>query len=120
MDHLLRGLECEDLSYFISKVIFSLHPDFKEPERVVEKPPFEVTETGWGEFNVGIRIIFTDPTLPHVDLIQPQTLPTNNQGLSTKKPVVHEFYDELVFNDPPESLYKALMAGPQMELPATL
>ena len=114
----LRGLQCEDLSYFISKVVFSLHPDFNESERVVEKPPFEVTETGWGEFNVGIRIIFTDPTLPHVDLIQPLKLyPPNNQGLSTKKPVVHEFYDELVFNDPTEAFYKTLMAGPQMELP---
>ena len=29
----IRGLECEDLSYMISKVIFSLHPDFAEPER---------------------------------------------------------------------------------------
>jgi hypothetical protein len=29
----VRGLQCEDLSYMISKVIFSLHPDFAEPER---------------------------------------------------------------------------------------
>jgi hypothetical protein len=41
---------------------------------IIEKPPFEVTETGWGEFNVGMRIIFTDPTLPHMDIIHPLKL----------------------------------------------
>lgn len=30
-----------------------------------------------------------------------------------RKPVVHEQYDEIVFTDPTESFYKALMAGPQ-------
>lgn len=28
---------------------------------VVSKPPFEVTETGWGEFEVIIKIYFSDP-----------------------------------------------------------
>lgn len=28
---------------------------------VVVKPPYEVTETGWGEFEVIIKIYFTDP-----------------------------------------------------------
>ena len=28
---------------------------------VVLKPPFEVTETGWGEFEVIIKIYFVDP-----------------------------------------------------------
>ena len=27
----------------------------------VTSPPFEVTETGWGEFEVGMRIFFHDP-----------------------------------------------------------
>ena len=28
---------------------------------VVTKPPYEVTETGWGEFEVIIKIYFNDP-----------------------------------------------------------
>jgi hypothetical protein len=56
----VRGLECEDLSYFIRKVVFQLHPSFTNPVRVVDHPPFEVTETGWGEFEVAIRIYFQD------------------------------------------------------------
>lgn len=114
----VRGLQCEDLSYMISKVIFSLHPDFAEPERTITKPPFEVTETGWGEFNVGMRIIFTDPTLPHMDIIHPLKLyPPSNAPLSAKKPVVHEYYDEIVFNDPSVSFYQTLMQGPTVEVP---
>ena len=56
----VRGMECEDLSYFIRKVVFQLHPSFANPVRVVDRPPFEVTETGWGEFEVAIRIYFQD------------------------------------------------------------
>jgi len=29
---------------------------------VVLQPPYEVTETGWGEFEVIIKIYFNDPT----------------------------------------------------------
>ena len=28
---------------------------------VITKPPYEVTETGWGEFEVVIKIHFQDP-----------------------------------------------------------
>lgn len=27
----------------------------------ITAPPFEVTELGWGEFEVGMRIFFKDP-----------------------------------------------------------
>lgn len=41
--------------------MFQLHNSFENPTRVVEEPPFELTETGWGEFEIGITIY------PHVD-----------------------------------------------------
>ena len=28
---------------------------------VVTKPPYEITETGWGEFEIVIKIFFNDP-----------------------------------------------------------
>ena len=56
----LRGPEHEDLSHAIQKVVFNLHPSFKEPVRVLEKPPYEVTETGWGEFEIGITVHFAE------------------------------------------------------------
>lgn len=29
---------------------------------VLNKPPFEVQETGWGEFEIQIKLFFVDPT----------------------------------------------------------
>ena len=52
----VRGPKGEDLSYAISKVAFHLHPSFAQPIREITSPPFEVTETGWGEFEANIRM----------------------------------------------------------------
>lgn len=37
---------------------FTLHPSFAEPVRTLTSPPWEVSETGWGEFEVGIAVEF--------------------------------------------------------------
>ena len=37
-----------------------MHPSFAQPTRELNKPPFEVTETGWGEFEASIRIVWND------------------------------------------------------------
>lgn len=58
---LLRSVDGEDLSVFVKKVVFVLHPSFAQPQRVVEIPPFEVSEIGWGEFEITARIYFHDP-----------------------------------------------------------
>lgn len=42
----IRGIENEDLSYFIKKVVFHLHESYTEPVRVIENGPFELTEEG--------------------------------------------------------------------------
>lgn len=49
-----------DLSRAISKVVFQLHPSFPQPTRELNEPPFEVTETGWGEFEASIRIVWKE------------------------------------------------------------
>ncbi|VDO22207.1 unnamed protein product [Haemonchus placei] len=51
----------EDLSTIISKVEFRLHDSYEPSLRVVEKPPYEVHERGWGEFKARIRVHFIDP-----------------------------------------------------------
>jgi len=71
----LRGVGGEDLTHVISKalsklvspaaqltrlpgaqVTFALHPSFAPPTRTLSEPPYEVTETGWGEFEIGITV----------------------------------------------------------------
>jgi hypothetical protein len=38
------------------QVTFTLHPSFKQAVRTLTAPPFELTETGWGEFEIGISV----------------------------------------------------------------
>ena len=50
----------EDMSGYVKKVHFKLHESYANQNRVVVKPPYEVTETGWGEFEIVIKIYFHD------------------------------------------------------------
>lgn len=43
---------------FIRKVVFILHSSFNNPNRVVKEPPFQLTETGYGGFEMQIKIQF--------------------------------------------------------------
>jgi len=40
----------------IAKVVFHLHPSFKPAVVTIKKPPFEVTEMGWGTFSIDVDI----------------------------------------------------------------
>lgn len=122
----VRGPNNEDLSQGIAKVVFQLHPSFAQPVRELTAPPFEVTEKGWGEFEASIRIVWRDPAekalvLMHMIKLYPpvaENLPGSEMGVDDtkgedkkKKPVVHEFYDEVVFTDPTVSFYNQLMSS---------
>ncbi|KAG4118873.1 hypothetical protein ERO13_D11G045100v2 [Gossypium hirsutum] len=96
----VRGATNEDLGAVIKHVVFQLHPSFNNPTRIVEAPPFELSECGWGEFEIGISIFFhSDVCDKHLDLYHMLKLyPEDESGpQSTKKPVVMESYNEIVF-----------------------
>ncbi|WVQ74201.1 hypothetical protein IAR50_003795 [Cryptococcus sp. DSM 104548] len=61
IDYLPGG--ADDMSYFIKKVTFKLHETYATPNRVIDKPPFKVSETGWGEFTVALRVQFINESL---------------------------------------------------------
>lgn len=42
------------------QVQFKLHESYTDALRTVTKPPYEITETGWGEFEIIIKIYFND------------------------------------------------------------
>jgi len=103
----VRGAYNEDISYFVKKVIFLLHPSFNNPKRVVERFPFEIQECGWGEFEITIKVYFQDPIEKCLDLFHPLKLyPLPNDP--PKQVVVSENYEEIVFNQPREEFYKIL------------
>mmetsp|Transcript_15760 Transcript_15760/g.23080 ORF Transcript_15760/g.23080 Transcript_15760/m.23080 type:complete len:231 (-) Transcript_15760:140-832(-) len=118
----------DDISSFVSKVVFLLHPSFDCPVREVLKSPFEISELGWGEFEVGIRIYFHDASEQPVDLVHFLKLyavgPAGNQlyadttvynnfntnGVKRAPAVVSEAYDEIVFADPSPSFLLQLQS----------
>mmetsp|Transcript_23848 Transcript_23848/g.27478 ORF Transcript_23848/g.27478 Transcript_23848/m.27478 type:complete len:332 (-) Transcript_23848:200-1195(-) len=139
----VRGPNDEDLSCAISKVIFHLHPSFPQPVRELTKPPFVVTEKGWGEFEAQIRVIWQDGSstgttkagggapktsirerplvLTHLIRLYPPGLPApppgSSNALSTKEPVDTCTYDEVVFTNPTIGFYRRLQRSISGVLP---
>eukprot|EP01028_Stygiella_incarcerata_P006965 TRINITY_DN2841_c0_g1_i1.p1 TRINITY_DN2841_c0_g1~~TRINITY_DN2841_c0_g1_i1.p1 ORF type:complete len:209 (+),score=45.06 TRINITY_DN2841_c0_g1_i1:110-736(+) len=93
----------DNLSRYIERVIFCLHESFENPRRVVEKPPFEVTERGWGEFEIEIILCFRDEMRSSVSLVHLlRIFHVNEAGeaLLIPDPLVAQFCDEIVFPRP--------------------
>ncbi|KAK2191232.1 hypothetical protein NP493_55g05010 [Ridgeia piscesae] len=88
---------------------FRLHESYANSNRVVVKPPYEVTETGWGEFEVIIKIFFNDPNEKPVTIYHLLKLFQSETDIMLgKKNLVIEYYDELVFQDPSAMLQHLL------------
>lgn len=97
----------EDAGLWIKRVVFQLHPTLQPPTRVIDHPPFEVTESGWGEFEIHMQIYVHDCNekpieVSHILKLYPDG--DQSQQLNPSKPVVAERYDEIVFNDPSDAL----------------
>ncbi|TQD80936.1 hypothetical protein C1H46_033506 [Malus baccata] len=119
-DKKVRGATNEDLGVVVKRVIFQLHPSFNNPMRVIDSPPFELTECGWGEFEISISLFFhNDVCERQLDLYHHLKLYTEDESgpQSTKKPVVVESYDEIVFPDPLEACFARVQNHPAVILP---
>ncbi|XP_024167572.2 transcription initiation factor TFIID subunit 14b isoform X2 [Rosa chinensis] len=116
----VRGATNEDLGVVIKRVVFQLHSSFNNPTRVVESPPFELSECGWGEFEIAITLFFhSDVCEKPLNLFHHLKLyPEDESGpMSTKKPVVVESYDEIVLPEPSESFLARVQNHPAIASP---
>ncbi|TFK25976.1 yeats family protein [Coprinopsis marcescibilis] len=118
----------DDLSYFIKRVTFKLHDTYPNPTRNIDKPPFELTETGWGEFEIQIRITFVPEAgekpilLAHHLKLHPWTATGESEipplDVAIKHGPVNSWqYDEIVFNDPSANFLTLLTQHPPTPLP---
>jgi YEATS domain-containing protein 4 len=97
-------------------VQFKLHETYVQAVRTVEQPPFEVTETGWGEFEIQIKLYFVPESTE-----KPQTLwhtlklhPYGNDiegKRERREKVTSQNYEEVIFNEPVEQFYDMLTGG---------
>ncbi|CAM6095183.1 unnamed protein product [Calypogeia fissa] len=111
----VRSASNEDLGPLIKRVVFQLHPSFNNPTRTVDSAPFELTETGWGEFEIGITVYFhPDAAEKPLEIFHHLKLyPEDDSGpQNTKKPVVVESYDEIVFTEPSEAFFSRIKNYP--------
>lgn len=102
----VRGVEGKELGWLFKKIIFRIHETFPNPNRSIESDPFQVDESGWGEFQITIKLFLHDP------LEKPITLHHHLQLYSkddqTLKTIVSETYDEIVFTDPSSNVYNSI------------
>ncbi|KZF21738.1 yeats-domain-containing protein [Xylona heveae TC161] len=109
----VRGVDDEDISYWLKKVQFKLHETYANALRTVEGPPFEVSETGWGEFEIQIKLHFVPEsnekpqTLWHALKLHPYG-PNAEQEKESRTPIISQNYEEVVFNEPVEQFYDIL------------
>ena len=103
----------DDISYFVKKVVFKLHDTYPNPTRTIEQPPYQVTETGWGEFDVQVKIFFAAESgekpvaLFHRLKLHPYG--PEAEAVRAGDGVVSSWqYDEVVFNEPTEAMYEIL------------
>lgn len=115
----LRGLHGEDISYMIERVEFKLHETYAEHIRgrnlfdsVCSKAPYEVTETGWGEFEIGIAIFWTDPDEKSIAVSHRLQLYPSETNPIRDNTVINETYDEIEFHTPTVTIMEALKANP--------
>lgn len=85
--------------------------------RGIESPPFEVTETGWGEFEVQIKLYFVPEANEKPAILWHQLKlhpfgPDAEAQRERKDEIVSQSYEEVVFNEPFEPLYDILTSGP--------
>lgn len=111
----VQGFKGEDISHWCKSVTFHLHDSFKSPKRVVHLPPFELEESGWGEFEILIELAFRDPKLKPVKMyhllkLYPlDAVPGEQLIHPDAEPVLYERYDEILFMNPQSNLMQEII-----------
>ncbi|KAI9166789.1 putative histone acetyltransferase subunit (Yaf9) [Paramyrothecium foliicola] len=128
----VKGLDDTDITYWLRRVQFKLHesiPNYRRsyrnaltPKEVVEGEPgkpFVVDETGWGEFDITVKLYYVNDsgekpqTLYHYLRLHPYgRTEEEKQAMITENGEVRSWsYEEQLFNEPYEAFFQLLTAG---------
>ena len=112
----VRGVNGEDISYWLKKVQFKLHDTYPQSVRSIDQPPFEVEETGWGEFEVGIKFYFVQESTEKPQQVwhglKLHPYGDDIEGKKARREMVRSVnYEEVLFNEPVEQFYEILTGG---------
>ncbi|XP_034833413.1 YEATS domain-containing protein 4-like isoform X1 [Maniola hyperantus] len=97
-----------DISAFVHKVVFDLHPPsaFVYPKRVLQEPPYEIKESGCASIDIPIHVYLKFSHKPKKICLRYSLHIENNNKASSESRCV--YYD---FENPSETLFGALMKG---------
>lgn len=112
----VRGINNEDISYWLRRVQFKLHDTYANSVRMIESPPFEVEETGWGEFEIAIKFYFAPESnekpqqIWHALKLHPYQGDVERQKVE-RAVIKSVCYEEVLFNEPLDVFYEVLTGG---------
>ncbi|CAH7687076.1 YEATS domain-containing protein 4 [Phakopsora pachyrhizi] len=90
----------DNLSHFIKKVSFKIHNSYPNPLRMIDRAPYEINETGWGEFLIYIKMYFLHNWFPdpiNIPEHQPWlwlTIPDDENNNEKNKSVPRKDYNQ--------------------------
>ncbi|KAL2156204.1 hypothetical protein VTH82DRAFT_949 [Thermothelomyces myriococcoides] len=118
----VKGIDDVDITYWLRRVQFKLHESIPNHVRMIEGEkgkPFELHETGWGEFEIAIKLYYVPESAE-----KPQTLyhhlRLHPYGRTEEEKeamrlgggeVISWAYEEQIFNEPYEPFYEILTSG---------
>ncbi|XP_068622446.1 protein ENL-like [Battus philenor] len=104
----VRGARGGDISPFVHKVVFHLHPPsaFVYPKRVLQEPPYEIQESGCASIDIPIYVYLKCTNKPKKIRIRYSLNIESNSITNSESKYI--YYD---FENPSEQLCVALMKG---------
>jgi YEATS domain-containing protein 4 len=118
----VKGLEDTDVTYWLRRVQFKLHESIPNYVRMVDGEPgrpFVVNETGWGEFDIAIKLYYVNEsgekpqTLYHYLRLHPYgRTEEEKQAMIMENGEIRSWsYEEQLFNEPFDYFYRLLTSG---------
>lgn len=110
-----------DLSTWLNKVQFKIFQTYQNPNRIVESEPFQIEETGWGGFNVDIRLYFNPDShekpqyRQHFLQLERYGSEEDRAKQEREKLVRSEICDFIEFNEPTELFWDAMTSESQWD-----
>jgi YEATS domain-containing protein 4 len=109
-----------DITTWLKKVQFKLHHTYTDASRTIEAPgPFEVQETGYGEFGVEIRLYFAPESgekavyREHYLVLAPYGSEEQKAKQEKDNHIIAERLETVEFNEPTVEFFKALTSEEQ-------
>lgn len=118
----VKGLEGgPKVSSWLKKVQFKLHHTYANASRTIEEEPFQVQETGYGEFEVELRLYFDSASGEkaqyriHRLRLEPYGTEAEQAAQRAANSVVAETLEIVEFNEPSQEFFAKMTSEEQFE-----